>query len=184
MRKKFRDSDDDEEIILKEPKNKALIERKRQRKQQNRNKSSIGNLIEQVTSKYETLNCQTFIANKFSDFPLSPVTLKGLKDSNFTTPTDIQLLSLKHSLVGKDVVGAAKTGSGKTLALLIPLLECLWRNKWTKFDGLGAIVITPTRELAFQIFQVLNNIGSYHDFSAALLIGGYFQIIGKIGSTL
>ena len=59
------------------------------------------------------------------------------------------------------------------------LLECLWRNKWTKFDGLGAIVITPTRELAFQIFQVLNNIGSYHDFSAALLIGGFFQILGE-----
>jgi len=52
---------------------------------------------------------------------LSLVTLKGLKDSNFTTPTDIQLLSLKHSIIGKDVVGAAKTGSGKTLALLIPV---------------------------------------------------------------
>jgi len=60
MRKKFRDSDDDEEIILKEPKNKALIERKRQRKQQNRNKSSIENLIEQVTSKYDTLNSVSF----------------------------------------------------------------------------------------------------------------------------
>ncbi|KAL7080299.1 hypothetical protein ACQ4LE_000729 [Meloidogyne hapla] len=172
MRKKFRDSDDDEEFILKEPKNKALIERKRQRKQENKNKSNIGDLIEQITSRYKDLNSETFAANKFSDFPLSPLTLRGLKDSNFTSPTDIQLLSLKHSIIGKDVVGAAKTGSGKTLALLIPLLECLWRNKWTKFDGLGAIVITPTRELAFQIFQVLNNIGSYHDFSAALLIGG------------
>lgn len=39
-------------------------------------------------------------------------------------------------------------------------------------DGLGALVITPTRELAYQIFEVLNNVGSFHTFSAALVIGG------------
>ena len=90
-------------------------------------------------------------------------------------PTDIQRQSIGLSITGQDVVGAAKTGSGKTLALLIPLLECLWKNRWTKFDGLGGLIITPTRELAYQIFHVLNKIGAHHDLSAALLIGGKKQ---------
>jgi len=56
--------------------------------------------------------------------------------------------------------------------VIFQILECLWRNKWTSFDGLGALIITPTRELAVQIFKVLNKIGVNHDFSIALLIGG------------
>lgn len=58
------------------------------------------------------------------------------------------------SLRGKDILGAAKTGSGKTLAFLICVLEKLYRAKWCKEDGLGALILTPTRELALQIFQV------------------------------
>jgi ATP-dependent RNA helicase DDX10/DBP4 len=70
------------------------------------------------------------------------------------------------------LLGAAKTGSGKTLAFLIPLIEKLFCLKWTATDGLGALVITPTRELAYQIFETLRKIGKYHDFSAGLVIGG------------
>eukprot|EP00093_Oithona_nana_P008336 08336.XXX_198976_201002_1 [CDS] Oithona nana genome sequencing. len=75
-------------------------------------------------------------------------------------------------LRGMDVLGAAKTGSGKTLAFLIPLIEKLYTLKWTPLDGLGALVITPTRELAYQIFETLRKVGKYHDFSAGLVIGG------------
>lgn len=53
------------------------------------------------------------------------------------------------------------------------MLECLWRQSWSRVtDGLGALIISPTRELAFQTFQVLNKIGVHHQFSVALLIGG------------
>lgn len=52
------------------------------------------------------------------------------------------------------------------------MLECLYCAGWTIVDGLGAIVITPTRELAYQIFEVLNKVGCFHNFSAALVIGG------------
>ena len=48
-------------------------------------------------------------------------------------------------------MGAAKTGSGKTLAFLLPMLERLFRLKWSPEDGLGAMVISPTRELAYQV---------------------------------
>lgn len=48
----------------------------------------------------------------------------------------------------------------------------MYKNEWTNLDGLGALVITPVRELAYQIFEVLKKIGKLHELSAGLLIGG------------
>jgi len=79
------------------------------------------------------------------------LTNKGLKKAFFVEMTDIQAQSLPISLKGKDVLGAAKTGSGKTLAFLIPVLEILYRKKWGPQDGLGALVISPTRELVIPL---------------------------------
>lgn len=64
------------------------------------------------------------------------------------------------------------TGTGKTIAFLVPLLECLLKKQWTKHCGLGALVITPTRELAYQTLEAVYAVGGYHSFSVALLIGG------------
>ena len=61
--------------------------------------------------------------------------------------TDIQIQSIPVCLQCKDVLGAARTGSGKTLSFLIPVLEILYRKKWGPQDGLGALIISPTREL-------------------------------------
>lgn len=108
----------------------------------------------------------------FSDLPLSHSTASGLEASHFKTLTDIQSKAVPLALKGKDILGAAKTGSGKTLAFLLPVLENLYRQKWTELDGLGALIISPTRELATQIFQVLRKIGRNHSFSAGLIIGG------------
>ncbi|KAL4786298.1 ATP-dependent RNA helicase dbp4 [Aspergillus varians] len=108
----------------------------------------------------------------FSDLPLSEPTLSGLTLSHFKTLTDIQSRGISHALQGRDVLGAAKTGSGKTLAFLVPILENLYRKQWAEHDGLGAMVISPTRELAIQIFEVLRKVGRYHSFSAGLVIGG------------
>jgi ATP-dependent RNA helicase DDX10/DBP4 len=52
------------------------------------------------------------------------------------------------------------------------LVEALYRSRWTQFDGLGALVLSPTRELAIQIFDDLRKVGKHHVFSAGLLIGG------------
>ncbi|TFY77082.1 hypothetical protein EWM64_g6930 [Hericium alpestre] len=108
----------------------------------------------------------------FADLPISDLTKQGLKKTFFVQMTDIQAKSIPVSLKGKDVLGAARTGSGKTLAFLIPILEILYRKKWGPQDGLGALIISPTRELATQIFDVLRAIGSYHSFSAGVIIGG------------
>ncbi|KAH8116475.1 DEAD-domain-containing protein [Phellopilus nigrolimitatus] len=99
-------------------------------------------------------------------------TKKGLKKSFFIKMTGIQARSVPLSLKGKDVLGSVRTGSGKTLSFLIPVLEMLYRKKWGPQDGLGALIISPTRELAVQIFEVLRSIGGYHSFSAGLVIGG------------
>jgi ATP-dependent RNA helicase DDX10/DBP4 len=100
------------------------------------------------------------------------LTARGLEASHFKTLTDVQSKALPLALRGRDILGAAKTGSGKTLAFLIPVLENLYRQKWTELDGLGALIISPTRELAIQIFEVLCKIGRKHSFSAGLVIGG------------
>ncbi|XP_058271799.1 probable ATP-dependent RNA helicase DDX10 isoform X2 [Hemibagrus wyckioides] len=126
--------------------------------------------IEKLTSRYTEINPKEAV--KFSDFPLSKKTLRGLLEAQYRQPTEIQRQTIGFALQGKDVLGAAKTGSGKTLAFLIPVLECLYRNQWTAMDGLGALIISPTRELAYQTFEVLRKVGKNHDFSAGLVIGG------------
>jgi ATP-dependent RNA helicase DDX10/DBP4 len=59
-----------------------------------------------------------------------------------------------------------------TTASLVQLVEALYRERWTNLDGLGALVLSPTRELALQIFEDLRKVGKHHALSAGLLIGG------------
>ena len=110
----------------------------------------------------------------FTDLPLSDPTKQGLKSSHFAVMTHIQAKAIPLALQGHDVLGAAKTGSGKTLSFLIPVLENLYRLQHVGSDaGLGALILSPTRELAIQIFDVLRKIGKHgHMFAAGLLIGG------------
>ncbi|CAK9816338.1 Probable ATP-dependent RNA helicase DDX10 [Anthophora quadrimaculata] len=128
------------------------------------------NVIAELQSKYETIDETK--ATKFKDLPLSLKTLKALTENNYIEMTDIQRQSIGLALRGNDILGAAKTGSGKTLAFLIPVLEILYCKQWTRLDGLGALIITPTRELAYQIYETLRKVGQHHDISAGLIIGG------------
>ncbi|XP_073834996.1 probable ATP-dependent RNA helicase DDX10 [Musca autumnalis] len=129
--------------------------------------------IQSLKSQYDDLSSRDVSSIKrFHEFPLSKKTLKGLNDAKFIEPTEIQRLSIGPALQGRDVLGAAITGSGKTLAFLIPVLEHLYMAKWSRTDGVAAIIISPTRELAYQIFETLKKVGKHHDFSAGLIIGG------------
>ena len=105
----------------------------------------------------------------FTSLPISNRTIRGLIEHDYTTMTAIQVACIPHALCGRDILAAARTGSGKTLAFLIPLLELLYRQPT---DGIGAIVLVPTRELAIQIFNVLKRVGKYHQYIVGLLIGG------------
>ena len=89
--------------------------------------------------------------------------------------TDVQAKSLPVSLKGKDILGAARTGSGKTLCFLIPVLEILHRRSWGPQDGLGALIISPTRELVrtqFEQFTQRNFIAFYDRRSRYLMSCG------------
>ena len=111
-------------------------------------------------------------AVRFATLPLSARTLAGLAAGGFETLKPIQRAAIPHALADRDVLGAARTGSGKTLAFLVPAVEALYRERWAREDGLGALVVSPTRELALQIFGVLRVVGARHDFSAGLITGG------------
>ncbi len=103
---------------------------------------------------------------------LSEGSVKALADMGFTTMTEIQSKTIEHLLEGKDVMGAAKTGSGKTLAFLLPVVELMHKLKFMPRNGTGAIIISPTRELAMQTFGVLQELLKYHHHTYGLIIGG------------
>ncbi|XXG99406.1 hypothetical protein Hte_005745 [Hypoxylon texense] len=128
--------------------------------------------LEKLRKAVEEFDLNSEATAKFSTLPLSQPTASGLEASHFQNLTDVQAKAIPLGLKGRDILGAAKTGSGKTLAFLVPVLEKLYRAQWTEYDGLGAMIISPTRELAVQIFEVLRKIGRYHTFSAGLVIGG------------
>ena len=128
--------------------------------------------LDLLEKQVQDLNTKDDDLKLFADLPLSQTTASGLEASHYKTLTDVQRTAMPLALKGSDILGAAKTGSGKTLAFLVPVLENLYRRKWTELDGLGALILSPTRELAIQIFEVLRKIGRYHVFSAGLVIGG------------
>ncbi len=87
---------------------------------------------------------------------------------NFKNPTSIQREAIPHALAGKDIIGLAQTGSGKTAAFAIPILQSLWDAPAPFF----ALVLAPTRELAYQIAQTFTTLGSPLGVRVAVLVGG------------
>lgn len=106
--------------------------------------------------------------------PLHPRVLGALRELGFLHMTPVQSATIPLFMKNKDVAAEAVTGSGKTLAFVIPILEILLRREEKlKKSQVGAIVITPTRELAIQIDEVLSHFTKHFpQFSQILWIGG------------
>nr|XP_033810478.1 ATP-dependent RNA helicase DDX55 [Geotrypetes seraphini] len=100
--------------------------------------------------------------------------MQTLRELRFTHMTPVQSAAIPLFMSNKDIAAEAITGSGKTLAFVIPLLEILLRREEKlKKMQVGAIIITPTRELAIQINEVLSHFTRHFpQFSQILLIGG------------
>ncbi|MCJ1310040.1 ATP-dependent RNA helicase ddx18 [Agyrium rufum] len=109
---------------------------------------------------------------KFSDLNLSSKTMQAIEDMKFEKMTEIQQRGIPPLLAGRDVLGAAKTGSGKTLAFLIPAVEMLSALRFKPRNGTGVIVVSPTRELALQIFGVARELMAHHSQTYGIVIGG------------
>ncbi|XP_065274074.1 ATP-dependent RNA helicase DDX55 isoform X1 [Emys orbicularis] len=105
---------------------------------------------------------------------LSPGVLQTLRELGFPHMTPVQSATIPLFMNNKDIAAEAVTGSGKTLAFVIPIVEILLRREEKlKKMQVGAIVITPTRELAVQIDEVLSHFTKHFpQFSQILLIGG------------
>uniref|UniRef100_A0A671UN93 ATP-dependent RNA helicase n=1 Tax=Sparus aurata TaxID=8175 RepID=A0A671UN93_SPAAU len=100
--------------------------------------------------------------------------LETLAELKFTHTTPVQAACIPLFMSNKDVAAEAVTGSGKTLAFVIPIIELLLkREEKLKKMQVGALVITPTRELALQISEVMEQfIQKFPQFTQILLIGG------------
>ncbi|KAJ5230869.1 hypothetical protein N7489_011577 [Penicillium chrysogenum] len=109
---------------------------------------------------------------KFTELNLSEKTMQGINDMGFTTMTEIQQRTVPPLLAGRDVLGAAKTGSGKTLAFLLPAIEMLHALRFKPRNGTGVLVVSPTRELALQIFGVARELMAHHSQTYGIVIGG------------
>ncbi|CAO1635679.1 unnamed protein product [Sympodiomycopsis kandeliae] len=112
------------------------------------------------------------VRQPFDSVDLSEPTKQALTAMGFKTMTEVQARCIPPLMAGKDVLGAAQTGSGKTLAFLIPIVEMLSRLKFKPRNGTGAIVISPTRELALQIFGVAKELMAHHHQTFGIIMGG------------
>lgn len=108
----------------------------------------------------------------FTDLHLSEPTQRAVDTMGFKTMTSVQEHTIPPLLAGRDVLGAAKTGSGKTLAFLIPAVELLYSLKFKPRNGTGVIIVSPTRELALQIFGVAQELMQFHTQTVGIVIGG------------
>ncbi|MDB4905263.1 MAG: rhlE 1 [Gemmatimonadetes bacterium] len=105
----------------------------------------------------------------FNSLKLHPNLLKGIKELGFTRPTPIQGDAIPPALEGRDLLACAMTGSGKTAAFLLPILHRLMEKPR---GTTRALVVTPTRELAAQILQVLEELAVHTPITGAAVFGG------------
>ena len=111
--------------------------------------------------------------NNFKEMDLHPKLLGALETMTFHIPTPIQAKAIPEILSGKDLIACAQTGTGKTAAFCIPLICHLLKNREQ-----SALILVPTRELAFQIIEVLKKHGVKEE-SNMLTIG----LFGNCGNS-
>lgn len=114
----------------------------------------------------------------FEQLHLNHALLKALKEQRYTQPTPIQEKAIPIVMQGLDLIASAQTGTGKTAAFALPILQRLEMQK-KQFRGssrpIRALILTPTRELAWQIFDNFRNYGKYLRSRYAVVFGGVSQ---------
>ena len=110
---------------------------------------------------------------KFEDYHIIPEIKTSLAELGFKRPTDIQFKAIPNILNGEDVLAIAQTGTGKTAAFAIPIIHLI--SKAGVDQGVQAVVMVPTHELAIQITDVFQSIGKYTDVRTLALYGGVDQ---------
>jgi ATP-dependent RNA helicase DDX18/HAS1 len=135
---------------------------------------------EEVSAKKQKIEQLQTQFTRFDELNIDESLKAALKhDFGFENMTEIQARSIPVALdrTDTDIIGQARTGSGKTLAFLIPCIQYLITEKFSKDDGLGALVLAPTRELAIQISTVAEKLISSqymksHKLRYSVIMGG------------
>ncbi|KAI9304347.1 P-loop containing nucleoside triphosphate hydrolase protein [Cunninghamella echinulata] len=107
-------------------------------------------------------------SSTFNDLGIDPWLIESLHAMQIKKPTEIQRACIPPVLAGKDVIGGAKTGSGKTAAFALPILQKLSEDPY----GVFAVVLTPTRELAYQIAEQFRVLGKGIGLKECVVVGG------------
>ncbi|MFY9642080.1 MAG: DEAD/DEAH box helicase [Rhodomicrobium sp.] len=107
----------------------------------------------------------------FNELKLSEKVLAAIEAAGYTIPTPIQAQAIPVALEGRDVVGIAQTGTGKTASFVLPLLTMLEKGR-ARARMPRSLILEPTRELAAQVAEAIETLGSQHKLTVALLIGG------------
>ncbi len=107
----------------------------------------------------------------FDNLGLHPNLLKGIHDLGFIRPTPVQQESIPKILSGRDVIASAQTGTGKTAAFVLPILHKLLSVPRHK-KGIRALIVAPTRELALQSMEHLQNLSRYVPLRGHAIFGG------------
>ena len=105
----------------------------------------------------------------FTDFAFHPRIAAGIAAAGYTHPTPIQAQALGSVMQGRDVMGLAQTGTGKTAVFVLPILQRLIERKR---QGVRALIIAPTRELAEQIHQAIATLGRQTGLHSVTVYGG------------
>ena len=121
--------------------------------------------------KPEEIDADAKIDVTFSELGLDPKILKALDDLGYVTPTPIQAKAIPAALQQRDVLGIAQTGTGKTGAFTLPTMHKLSKGR-ARARMPRCIIVCPTRELAAQVAEDVENYGKYLKLEMALLIGG------------
>ncbi|MEN3322662.1 DEAD/DEAH box helicase [Mariniflexile soesokkakense] len=112
---------------------------------------------------------------QFNSLGLSQALLKAISKKGYTTPSPIQKKAIPPILQGKDVLASAQTGTGKTAGFTLPLLHILSENPKEKYRPIRALILTPTRELAAQVYANVKEYSEFLELRSAVIFGGVNQ---------
>ena len=108
----------------------------------------------------------------FKSLGLNQELLKAIEDKGYTTPSPIQEKAIPVILERKDVLASAQTGTGKTAGFTLPTLQIITETKNPKFRPIKALILTPTRELAAQIYDNVKDYSKYLNIKSTVIFGG------------
>jgi len=111
----------------------------------------------------------------FQSLGLTDALLKAVSQQGYTEPSPIQQKAIPVILKGKDVLASAQTGTGKTAGFTLPLLQILSQREQSKYRPIRALILTPTRELAAQVYDNVKAYSEFTDLRSVVIFGGVNQ---------